>query len=397
MPFVIYIFAISAFALGLAEFVPIGLTSIMADELSVGVETAGATVTAYALGAVFAAPVLTALTANWPRKKVMLIAAFVFTVGALVAPVTANISVILLARFAAGMGHGLFMAAASSTAARLAGPHRAGSAVAVVFGGFTLALAVGVPISIYLSETVSWRLILGAIGIFGAIGFIGLLFGMRDPLPTSSAGKNSPWVSLGTLLNGKLLLGALVTVFAYAGSFAAYTYITPLLNEVTGVEMTSISAFILLYGVTAAVGNVLGGKVTDRLGANAASTIVVVGVAVVSLAMWIGSSSPLAMAILVALLGLFTYAAVPALQARLIKVAELHIPNAQGVAAGLNIAGFNSGIALGSVLGGITITKLGLEYVGLIGAVAASLGILLVIMQISTTKSAMHAAKVTPS
>ncbi|MQT59830.1 MFS transporter [Pseudomonas sp. FSL R10-0399] len=101
MPFVIHIFAISAFALGLAEFVPIGLTSIMADELSVGVETAGATVTAYALGAVFAAPVLTALTANWPRKKVMLIAAFVFTVGALVAPVTANISVILLARFAA--------------------------------------------------------------------------------------------------------------------------------------------------------------------------------------------------------------------------------------------------------------------------------------------------------
>lgn len=387
MPFVIYIFAISAFALGLAEFVPIGLTSLMADGLNVGVETAGTTVTAYALGAVVAAPLLTALTVNWPRKKVMLVAAFVFTVGALVAPVTANMSIILLARFAAGMGHGLFMAAASSTAARLAGPHRAGSAVAVVFGGFTLALAVGVPISIYLSDTLSWRLILGVIGIFGAVGFFGLLFGMRDPLPTSFAGKNSPWGNLAALFHGKLLFGALVTVFAYAGSFAAYTYITPFLNEVTGVEMTSISAFMLVYGVTAAAGNVLGGKVTDRLGADAASTIVVIGVAAVSLAMWIASSSPMAMAILVALLGLFTYAAVPALQARLITVAELHVPHAQGVAAGLNIAGFNSGIALGSVLGGFTITSFGLEYVGLIGAMAASMGVFLVVVQISAAKS----------
>lgn len=96
-------------------------------------------------------PVLTALTANWPRKKVMLVAAFVFTAGAFIVPVADNLNLILVARFAAGMGHGLFMAVASGTAARLAGPNKAGSAVAVVFGGFTLALAVGVPISIYLS------------------------------------------------------------------------------------------------------------------------------------------------------------------------------------------------------------------------------------------------------
>lgn len=86
-------------------------------------------------------------------------------------------------------------------------------------------------------------------------------------------------------------------------------------------------------------------------------------------------------------LGLFTYAAVPALQARLIKVAELHAPKAQGVAAGLNIAGFNSGIALGSLLGGVTIANLGLEYVGLIGAMAALIGLWLVLIQVSASRN----------
>lgn len=387
MSFVIYIFAISAFALGLAEFVPIGLTSIMAESLNIKIEAAGGTVTAYALGAAFAAPVLTALTANWPRKKVMLVAAFVFTAGAFIAPVADNLNLILVARFAAGMGHGLFMAVASSTAARLAGPNKAGSAVAVVFGGFTLALAVGVPISIYLSESFSWRAILGVIGIFGAIGFVGLSIGMRDPLPTSSTSKESTLGNVAILFNGKLLLGALVTVFAYAGSFAAYTYVTPLLTDITALAATSVSAFMLLYGVTAAVGNILGGKVTDRFGADAASVIVVLGVTAVSIGMWIGATSPTAMAILIALLGLFTYAAVPALQARLIKVAELHAPKAQGVAAGLNIAGFNSGIALGSLLGGVTIANLGLEYVGLIGAMAALIGLWLVLIQVSASRN----------
>ena len=393
MPFVVYIFAVSAFALGLAEFVPIGLTTVMAAGLNVGIETAGLAVTAYALGAVIAAPVLTALTANWTRKGVMLVAAFVFTVGALVVPVTENVTLILVARFAAGMGHGLFMAAASSTAARLAGPRKAGSAVAVVFGGFTLALAVGVPFSVYLSETVSWQLILGAIGVFGAIGFFGLLIGMRDPLPATSLTKKSAMSNLAVLFHGKLLFGALVTVFAYAGSFAAYTYITPLLSEITGVEATSISTFMLVYGVMAAVGNILGGNITDKLGANAASAIVILGIALTCLVMWIGSTSPVVMIVMVALLGLFSYAAVPALQARLIKVAESHSPDAQSVASGLNIAGFNSGIALGSVLGGITITEIGLEHVGLVGAVAALVGFIMVLMPLSTAQRENGLAK----
>lgn len=380
MPFVIYIFTLSAFALGLAEFVPIGLTDVMARSLGVDVEATGATITAYALGATLSAPIFSALTASWSRKNVMLVTALVFSVGSLAAAFSTTLTLMLVARFIAGMGHGLFLAVASSTAARLAGPGRAGSAVAVVFGGFTLAMAIGVPISTYLGGVMSWRLVLAAIAVFGAIGFFGLLFGMRDPLPTATDGE-SALHSLKALLNGKLLAGALVTVLGYAGSFVAYTYIAPVLTEVTGTTAATVGVFMLLYGVMAAIGNVLGGKLTDAWGVDRASAALIAGIVVVTAGMWAFSGSPLMMGLLVALLGMFSFAAVPALQARLIGVAERHAPHAHGVAAGLNIAGFNSGIALGSVLGGVTISQAGLGYVGLTGATISALGLLLILSQ----------------
>lgn len=386
MPFVIYVFTISAFALGLAEFVPIGLTDVMAQGLCVGVEQTGAAVTTYALGATFAAPVLSALTASWSRKNVMLTTAVVFTAGSLAAAFAATLPQLLLARFIAGLGHGLFLAAASSTAARLAGPGKAGRAVAVVFGGFTLAMAIGVPLSTWFGR--SWRPVLGAIAAFGAFGFLGLLFGMKDPVRSvPGEHSDSAMQNIGMLFNRKLLAGALVTVLAYAGSFTAYTFIAPILTQVTGVTGATVSLFMLVYGITAAVGNILGGKLTDSMGVNRANILIISGIVVVVLGMWLLSSSPVSMGILVALLGMVTFAAVPALQARLIGVAEQHAPHAHGVAAGLNIAGFNSGIALGSVLGSITISHAGIVYTGISGAIVSLLGLLLLLAQIRRSHS----------
>ncbi|MGU3848025.1 MFS transporter [Escherichia coli] len=388
MPFVIYVFTISAFALGLAEFVPIGLTDVMAQGLCVGVEQTGAAVTTYALGATFAAPVLSALTASWSRKNVMLTTAVVFTAGSLAAAFAATLPQLLLARFIAGLGHGLFLAAASSTAARLAGPGKAGRAVAVVFGGFTLAMAIGVPLSTWFGGVVSWRPVLGAIAAFGAFGFLGLLFGMKDPVRSvPGEHSDSAMQNIGMLFNRKLLAGALVTVLAYAGSFTAYTFIAPILTQVTGVTGATVSLFMLVYGITAAVGNILGGKLTDSMGVNCANILIISGIVVVVLGMWLLSSSPVSMGILVALLGMVTFAAVPALQARLIGVAEQHAPHAHGVAAGLNIAGFNSGIALGSVLGSITISHAGIVYTGISGAIVSLLGLLLLLAQIRRSHS----------
>jgi len=387
MPIIIYIFTITAFALGLAEFVPIGITDVMASGLGVSVEQTGSIVAAYALGAIFAAPVLTALTNGWSRKKVMLVTTIIFTLGSLATAFASSLTLMIIARFVAGMGHGLFLAVASSTAAKLAGSARAGSAVAIVFGGFTIAMAIGVPLSTYLGGVIDWRLVLGFIALFGAVGFVGLLVGMKDPLHADQNTTFNAKQEILTIFNPKLISSALVTVFAYAGSFAAYTYIASMLIDVTKVSPSSVPMYTLLYGVFAAIGNVLGGKVTDSLGTNKANVVIVSGIILTAFGMWLFIGSPIMMAIMVSLLGLFTFGAVPALQARLIKVAYKYAPNSHGVAAGLNIAGFNSAIALGSILGGMTISHIGLSFTGITGAVLSVIGLLILVIQIQNSAS----------
>lgn len=386
MPFVIYIFAISAFALGLAEFLPIGLTAYIAADMGISPAQTGGIVAAYALGATVAAPILTALTMNWSRKQAMLATALVFTVGSLLAAFASGLGVMIAARFLAGLGHGLFLAVASSTAAKLAGADKAGSAVATVFGGFTLAMAVGVPLSTWLGDMLPWRVLMAVIGVFGAIGFLGLLWGMKDPIVTEVRGSAKQ--NLALLFNPALLGAALVTVLAYSGSFASYTYIAPLLQERAGVQASQMGMYLLAYGVAAAVGNIWGGKLTDRLGTFRANTVIIGGIIATSLAMWLLASSAWVMLVLVALLGLFTFAVVPSLQARLLEIAWKKAPNAQGVAAGLNIAGFNSGIALGSVLGGAVAAQAGFVSTALFGMILSVLGLALMFWQTQRAKRA---------
>lgn len=382
MPFIIYIFTITAFALGLAEFVPIGITDVMAKSLGVNVEKIGSLVTAYALGATFSAPIVTLLTNGWSRKKVMLMTTVIFTLGSLITALTTNLTLMIIARFIAGMGHGLFLAVAASTAAKLAGHGHEGRAVAIVFGGFTIAMAIGVPFSTYLGSIIDWHLALLLIAIFGAFGFLGLFIGMKDPLITDLDQKYSIKQGLLSLLNSKLIYGALVTVFAFSGSFVAYTYIASMLIEVTEVNVTSIPVYILLFGIFAAIGNMLGGKITDAVGTNKANIVIIVGIALSTLSMWLFIHSAVMMLILVSLLGLFTFGSVPTLQARLMEIAKKHAPNSDSIASGLNIAGFNFAIALGSTLGALTISHVGLIYTGITGACLAIIGLVILMVQI---------------
>jgi len=143
---------------------------------------------------------------------------------------------------------------------------------------------------------------------------------------------------------------------------------------------------MLLYGALAVIGNVLGGKLTDRLGVDKACALAIAGIASASLSISVLAHSVWAMGVLVGLLGLFTMASIPALQARLIGTAQRHVPHAQSVAAGLNIAGFSLGITLGSGLGNLTLGSLGLVWTGVVGALLAGLG-LLVLWRQTTEKT----------
>lgn len=379
IPLVIYVFALSAFALGFTEFVTIGLVSAIAADLAVGVERVGGAVAAYAFGATIGAPILTALAASWSRKRLLLAAMIVFTIGNFLVGLSDSLPSLLAARFGSGLGHGVFLAVASSAATRLVAPERAGTAVAVVFGGLTLALAFGVPIGTFLGGIWTWQAIFMGVAACGAIGVIGLLVLMPDA--KDGGEPRDALHNLLALLDRRLLGAALITVLAYTGSFCLFSYISPLLIEVTGMDARLVSTMMLVYGVAAAIGNVVGGRVTDRLGPDKAVMIVLVGLAVVLAAMWPAARSIPAMAVLIAALGALTYAAVPAMQARVIGIAERHAPKALAAAAGLNIAGFNSGIAFGSLIGGGVIGAFGLTATAIVGAAAAAVGIAVLTLQ----------------
>ncbi|UJE00217.1 MFS transporter [Serratia plymuthica] len=383
---VIYVFALCAFALGFTEFVTIGLVSNISEDLHTSVSQVGTAVTAYALGAVIGAPGLTALATRWPRKRLLLVAMALFTLGNAIVSLSDSLTPMLVARFASGLGHGVFLAVASSVATQLVGRDRAGTAVAVVFGGLTLALALGVPLGTYLGSLFNWPVIFMAVAVSGAIGFLGLLVLMPTDHNDASNQANA-LDGLKAMFNPRLLAGAGITVLAYAGSFALYTYISPILLHVTQVHESTGSLLMLGYGVMAAIGNVWGGRLTDRKGADYAVMIILVGLAVVLLAIGASAVSVVLMAVLIGLLGALTYAAVPALQARVIGLSHEYAPQAPAVAAGLNIAGFNGGIALGSILGGIALEITGLVSTAWVGACVVVLGIVWMLFQMLGVKS----------
>lgn len=392
MPLVIYIFTLSAFALGLAEFVPVGLSGSVASGLGISAAQTGSMVTAYALGASFSAPLLSALTAGWPARRILLTAMLVFSAGSLLAAISPALPFMVTTRFIAGAGHGLFMAVAAGTAARLTGAQQAGRAVAVVFGGFTLAMAVGVPLSTWAGSAVAWRPVMAAIGVAGGVGMVGIWRGMRDPL-IPERGLTSVTLTGRALFHPGLLSASLVTVLAYAGAFTVYTYLAPMLLQLPKVNSNTVTIVMLVSGIAAALGNLAGGKMTDALGSSRANSVIIGGIILVCLGMWWFSGSVILMILCAGLLGFFTFASVPALQARLIGVAMQKIPHASGVASGLNIAGFNLGIALGSVTGGRVISHYSFSRIGLAGAALALAGLLLLRWQVRTSGTTVTRGK----
>ncbi|MBS1575973.1 MAG: MFS transporter [Bacteroidetes bacterium] len=175
---------------------------------------------------------------------------------------------------------------------------------------------------------------------------------------------------------------ALVTVFAYAGSFTVYTYIISTLVKETRLSQSNITLYIFLFGIFSAIGNLFVGKLTDRLGIDKANVVIIAGIALTALSTTFFAGSAVAMAVLVSLLGFFSFASVPALQNRLIATATKLTKNGHNVASGLNIAGFNLAIAGGSIIGGLTIKHIGLIYTGLVGAALSGIGLLMLLYQI---------------
>lgn len=382
MPPVIYIFSLCAFAVGFTEFITIGLASAMADDLQVDASRIGLTVTTYAAGVVIGAPVLTALGARWSRKHLILCAMLVFSASNVVAGFSDSLAPLLFARLLSGLAHGVFFAVASSAASRLVTPERAGAALALVFGGVTIAMSLGVPVGAWLGSILHWQVIFFVIAACGLIGSVGI----AALMPAGSGGTGAKGVGLRNLsvvFDSRLLAGASIPMLSYTGSFTLYTFVSPILLQVTKVSVETASLTLLAYGLGAAVGNVLGGRLTDRQGMDRASVIMLGGIVVSLGLIAFALDQPFAMVALVALLGLSTYGAIPPLQSRILMLAERHRPQALDIASGMNIAAFNAGVMTGSAIGGAAIAAWGLTVLAPLGAAFALIAVVALTRQVA--------------
>jgi len=366
MPIALLALTVSAFAIGTTEFVIVGLLPTIAGDLGVSLPSAGLLVSLYALGVAVGAPVLTALSGRLPRKFLLLALVALFTVGNLLAWQAPGYETLIAARILTGLAHGVFFSIGSTIATSLVAKEKAASAIAIMFTGLTVALVTGVPLGTFVGQHFGWRATFLAVSLLGVLAFLSSLFfiprNIRHQAPASLLRQ------LEVLTKPRLLLVYAKTALGYGGSFIAFTFLVPILQDVSGFSANAVSLVLLVYGVSVAAGNIWGGKLADRHGPIRALQVIFLLLALVLFTLTFTASHPWLALATVMVWGAVAFGNVPGLQVYVVQQAERYAPHAVDVASGLNIAAFNIGIAGGAWLGGRIVADAGLMTTPWVGA-----------------------------
>ncbi|PLR31301.1 MFS transporter [Chimaeribacter californicus] len=370
MPVSLLALAMSAFAIGTTEFVIMGLLPQVAGDLQVSIPLAGWLISGYALGVAIGAPIMAILTARLPRKMTLLLLMVIFIVGNLMCALAYSYNFLMLARIITALCHGAFFGIGSVVAANLVAPNRRASAVALMFTGLTLANVLGVPLGTALGQALGWRSTFWAVVVIGFISLLALytkLPAVKEEHPTNLRKELSALRGLG------IWLSLLMTVCFAAAMFALFTYIAPVLTDITGVSPHGVSWTLLLMGVGLTVGNVLGGRLADwKLSVSLTLTFLLI--ALFSVLFSVTSHHLVTAEVTLFLWSAAAFAAVPALQINVVAYGK----NAPNLVSTLNIAAFNVGNALGAWVGGAVIAGgLGLTMVPVAAGGLALLGFVL--------------------
>ncbi|BES70303.1 MFS transporter [Marinobacter nanhaiticus D15-8W] len=351
LPLALLALTAGAFGIGVSEFVIMGLLLEVSADLVVSIPAAGMLISGYALGVVVGAPVMTALTAAWRRKQTLLVLMVIFTLGNLACALAPNYEVLMLARVITAFAHGTFFGVGSIVATGLVAPDRKASAIAVMFTGLTVANILGVPFGTWLGQACGWRATFWAVT---AVGLIALAV-IAAFVPRDKATPEKPdWrADLRALGRAPVLLGLLTTVLGFGGMFAVFTYIAPILTEITGFADSAVSPILLVFGGGLIVGNLLGGRLADRKLVLTVLGSLLILAAVLGLMTFAIHSKVLAV-LFVGLMGIAAFATVPPLQMWVLSKAE---GAGQSLASSFNIAAFNLGNAIGAWLGGAVIDQ----------------------------------------
>ncbi|MGW6137027.1 MFS transporter [Streptomyces sp. NPDC055140] len=369
MPLALLALAVGAFGIGTTEFVMMGLLPNVADDLHISIPSAGHLVSAYALGVVIGAPLLAALTARMPRRRVLVALMVLFVAGNAVSAAAPDYHLLMAARFVSGLPHGAFFGVGAVVATSLVAPERKARSVSLMFLGLTVANVIGVPIATLMGQQLGWRATFLAVSAIGLAAIAALLLlvpadhghgetgGLRGEL--KALGSLPVWLSLGT------------TVAGFGALFAAYSYVTPMLTGTAGFAEAGVTLLLALFGVGATAGNLLGGRLADRslrgtlFGGLVSLSVVLALFPVLMRAEW-------SAAVAVALLGMAAFITGSPLQLMVMEKASA----APSLASSANQAAFNLANAGGAWIGGLALAAgFGLTSPAVAGAGLAVLGI----------------------
>lgn len=378
MPLALFALTLSAFAIGTTEFVIVGLVPTIAQQLSISLPSAGMLVSVYALGVAIGAPVLTALTGKMPRKLLLTSLMGLFTAGNLIAWLAPDYETLIIARLLTGLAHGVFFSVGATIATSLVPKEKAATAIAIMFGGLTVALVTGVPLGTFIGQHFGWRETFLAVAALGIIALLGSLILIPQNIPTRALASFRG--QLQVLTHPRLLLIYAVTALGYGGVFTAFTFLAPMMQELAGFSPSAVSIILLGYGISVAIGNIWGGKLADKHGPVPALTFIFAALAILLSVFQFTAGLQYAALATVLVMGIFAFGNVPGLQVYVVQKAERYTPGAVEVASGLNIAAFNVGIALGSVIGGQIVARYGLAQTPWVGAVIVLLALGLIML-----------------
>jgi DHA1 family inner membrane transport protein len=348
MPLPLIALAIASFGIGTTEFIIMGLLPDLSRDLGVSIPSAGMLVTGYALGVTFGAPVVALAMSGLRRKTALMLLLGVFIAGNLMCALAPTYTLLLLARILTALCHGAFFGIGSVVATSLVPRHQRSRAISLMFAGLTLANIFGVPLGTALGQWAGWRAAFWAIvpiGVLAAAAVAWLVPAQRDAAPVRLLRE------FGVLRRPQVLLAMSMSVLSSASLFAVFTYITPLLETVTGLSPHNVTFVLLLFGVGITIGNLVGGRLADWRQTPALIGIFAVYALVgASLAYASHAATPAIVCVLV--WGAVSFSPGAALQTRVVDNA-FEAPN---LASTLNQGAFNLGNAIGAWTGGIVLS-----------------------------------------
>lgn len=345
---------IGGFGIGMTEFVMMGILPDLSTALQISIPKAGHLISAYALGVVLGAPLLVGIAGKYPPKRILMGLMLLFTIFNGLSALAPNYQLLFVARLFSGLPHGAFFGVGAVVASRLADTGREARAVSMMFAGLTFANIIGVPIGTFVGHHFSWRITFVAIAAIGLLTIWALNSWMPD-LPASKGTslkssmatfkKTEPWLIVG------------ITAIGTGGLFAWFSYIAPLMTRVAGFSDNALTFILMLAGVGMAVGNLIGGRLADRLSPANATTFLLLAMVVSLLTVSAVSHLKVPAIIMTFITGAISFALAAPVQMLMIKAAS----GAEMLAASVSQASFNIGNAIGAYLGGLPIAA-GLGY-----------------------------------